>query len=239
MFAARNSFMAGKVIEKDASFSSVVALLHGDGANASTTITDSSSSAASWTAYGNAQLSTSTKKFGTASIAFDGNGDYIKPTSGSTNLVFGTGDFTIELWFNLTSYSGTTPFLFDWRPPGQTPYSPAITIGYESTNKLTYYQGGGSVIFGSTTISTGTWYHAAVSRASGTTRLFLNGVQEGSNFSDSYNYAQNQPTFGALGYDPTLTAYAVNGYLDDIRVTKGVARYTTTFTPPTAAFPDA
>ena len=238
MFAARNSFMAGRVIEKDASFSSVVALLHGDGANGTSTMTDSSSSAANWTAYGNTQLTTSVKKFGTASISVDAASTTYLLSPSSTNLQFSTGAFTVELWFNLNS-TANNPTIFDWRPDGTDNAGPCVMIGEVGSGRLGYRISSSNVISGSTTLSTGTWYHLAVSRASGVTKMFLNGVQEGSSYTDGNSYSNSQATFGAIGFLRSLTSYKVNGYFDDIRVTKGVGRYTTTFTPPTAAFPDA
>lgn len=221
--------------DPDPNFSSVSALLHCDGSNASTTITDSSGKNISWTAYGNAQLTTAQYKFGTASVTFDGYGDYIMPAS-SSHFSFGTGDFTIELFARFAS-TANAPCLFDWRPFGGTPLAPAVFLSLASSLKLSYYMGQSVAFTGSTSIQQNQWYHIAVSRASGATRMFLDGTQEGS-YTDNNNYAQTQPTFGALGYDPSLSTYAFNGQLDEIRITKGVARYTANFTAPTKAFPD-
>jgi hypothetical protein len=130
---------------------------------------------------------------------------------------------------------GTTPAFYDWRPASTSTASPCVMVSYVTAGKLTYYMGTASAITGTTTVTTGTWHHLALCRASGVTRLFLNGVQEGSNYADTNNYTGTNPTFGALGYDTSLTAFTVNGYLEDIRVSR-VARYTAAFTPPTAPF---
>jgi hypothetical protein len=185
---------------------------------------------------GTAKVSTSTTKWGTASIALDGTANCcVKaiPTSDQP-YSFGTGDFTIEMWFRLTSM-GTHPALFDWRPASTSTASPCIMVSYGGANKLTYYMGTATAITGTTNITTGTWYHAALCRAGGTTRLFLDGAQEGGSYADANNYTGPNPTFGALGYDPSLTQYTLNGFLEDIRVSR-VARYTAAFTPPTAPF---
>ena len=185
---------------------------------------------------GTAKVGTSTTKWGAASIALDGTANCcVKAVPGPDQpYAFGTGDFTIEMWFNLTSM-GTYPALFDWRPANTSTASPCIMVSYGGANKLTYYMGTATAITGTTNIVTGTWYHAAVCRASGVTRLFLNGVQEGGNYSDTNSYTGPNPTFGALGYDPSLTTYCLNGCLEDIRVTRA-ARYTAAFTPPIAPF---
>jgi hypothetical protein len=90
-------------------------------------------------------------------------------------------------------------------------------------------------ITGTTSIAANTWYHVAVSRYAGNTRLFVNGVQDGSTYSDSTNYlaVANRPVIGVGG---GLAAFFFNGYIDDLRITKGIARYTSNFTPPTTAF---
>jgi hypothetical protein len=179
---------------------------------------------------GNAQISTSVFKYGTSSIYCDGTGDYVvQPTNVSYG--YGTGDFTIEFWLylnstalqsifsNLTSASSTNPHL------------------YLSTT-LRYYTANADRIVGAT-LSTGIWYHIALCRASGSTRLFVNGNQSGSTYADSNNYGTSAPlgigTYWISGTpDP---ANNLNGYIDDLRITKGVARYTANFTPPTSQFP--
>ena len=185
---------------------------------------------------GTAKVSASTTKWGAASIALDGTANCcVKAVPVPDQpYTFGTADFTIEMWFYLTSM-GSYPALFDWRPASTSTASPCIMVSYGGASKLTYYMGTSTAITGTTNITAGTWYHAAVCRASGVTRLFLNGAQEGSNYSDTNSYTGTNPTFGALGYDPSLTTYNLNGYLEDIRVTRA-ARYTTAFIPPTAPF---
>ena len=84
-------------------------------------------------------------------------------------------------------------------------------------------------------MSTGQWYHIAVCRASGSTRMFVNGTQVGSTYVDTTTYLQT-PVF--IGSSYLGTTELLNGYIDDMRVTKGLARYTANFTPPTTAFPN-
>jgi len=103
--------------------------------------------------------------------------------------------------------------------------------------KLVYEANSGTRITSSTSISTGTWYHVAFVRASGSTKMYLNGTNEGATYTDSTNYlgSSGRPIIAADGY--TLGSQAMNGYIDDLRITKGYARYTANFTAPTAAFP--
>jgi hypothetical protein len=209
-----------------------VALLHGDGSNNSTTITDSSNLAANWTAAGNAKLSTGTKKFGTASISFDGSSSsYIYPTAASSNFAY-PGDFTIEFWLYASSLTSSQVF-YDGRPAGTNGAYPTI---YYSGTSLNYLANSSIVITGSA-LSTSTWYHIAVCRSGTTTRMFIDGTQTGSSYtSDTTSYlgSTSRPYLGAssgFGADAAL-----NGFMDDIRITKGQARYTANFTAPTAAF---
>ena len=215
----------------DPNFSKVSLLLHGNGANGSTTITDSSPSPKTVTAVGNAQISTAQSKFGGASIYLDGTGDGVSITS-NTAFAFGANDFTIETWVYPVSVSGN-PNLFDTRPSGNGAW-PAI---YFDGGRLRYFLNTADRISGSTVLAANTtWYHIALSRAGSSTKLFLNGTQEGSTYSDSTLLLEGP---FALGIDSrNLTSNPFNAYFDDVRVTKGVARYTANFTPPTAQFPD-
>ena len=181
---------------------------------------------------GNAQISTSVKKYGTGSMYFDGTGDALYSTSQST--IFGTGDFTLEFWiyFNAVNNS-TTKFVYDMRNSGATS---ASFLAQETDNSWTFWNGAGTQIstgFTGSTFSATTWTHVAICRNSGTTKFFVNGTQTNS-VADTSSYANSTIVVGSrYNY-----ANGLNAYIDDLRITKGYARYTTTFTPPTAAFPN-
>jgi hypothetical protein len=180
-----------------------------------------------------AQIDTTTKKYGTGSMEFDGSGDYLLMPS-NVDFAFGTGDFTIEFWLNTSDLGPSSDkAIIDFRGSGQNGAYPYLYI-YQS--KIRYYFNTGDRIIQASTLSTGTWYHVALSRSGSGTRLFVNGTQEASTYtnSDSCLVGTNRPVIGA---NSALGAN-FNGYLDDLRITKGVARYTAAFTPPTAAFPN-
>jgi hypothetical protein len=207
-------------------------LLHGDGTNGSTTFTDSSLFPKTVTAGGSA-LTTSVKKFGTASI--DTSSGYFR-IDGSSAFSFGTGDFTIELWLNL-AVQATNSKIVSFAPsttPGIYP-----EIGCNGSLNLCYFVNGSAVITSTTAPGTGTWYHIALCRSGTSTKLFLDGVQLGSTYTDSNNYVigTNRPVFGANGSLDSPVG-RVSGRYDEVRITKGVARYTSNFTAPTAAFDD-
>jgi hypothetical protein len=106
-----------------------------------------------------------------------------------------------------------------------------IAVAVDGTAGWNLYAANSQNTTGST-VSLSTWYHIAVVRSSGTTTLYINGVSNQSR-ADTTNYTG---TFGAIGgfYN---TDYLSNCYIDDLRITKGFARYTSNFSVPTEAFP--
>jgi hypothetical protein len=215
----------------DPDFASVVALLHMDGSDASTTFTDVIGKA--YTPAGNAQLDTAQFQFGTASGLFDGTGDQLN-TASHADFGYGTGNYTIEWWFRSNGVLAVTTVMLDQRV-SEPQIAPVIYV--ETNGRINMYLNGAARISSAIgVISANTWHHIALSRVSGTTRLFVGGTQRGSNYTDANNYIASPirmgDGFGAGGN-------GVNGWLDDLRITKGVGRYTTTFTPPTAPFPDS
>lgn len=224
--ARRESLWPVVVTYVDPYASSVSLYLKGDGPNASTTFIDSSPAPKTVTAVGNAQISTAQSKSGGASMLFDGSGDYVEVSS-NTAFEFGTGDFTIELWFYMSTLPAT--FALFSGCAGRNFY---FGIGTYSGNRyLISYDGSAELNqVSGTSITAGTWYHAAHCRSGGTARLFLNGneVRSGS-------FGSITGTTGyQVGASPFYAQYYFNGYIDDFRITKGVARYTSNFTPPGA-----
>lgn len=178
---------------------------------------------------GDTKLSTAITKYGNSSISFDGNGDYIWAPA-SRNYDFGSGDWTIECWVYFNSVA-SAPHIWQFGS-GST----VRAVLYMSTAKLRLFRAADRIV-GTTTLVANQWYHLAVSfqASNTTTRLYINGVLEGSvnNFNDYPKNAANirfmagfQPYSGAAGD-------YLNGYISDMRVTKGLARYTANFTPPT------
>jgi hypothetical protein len=182
---------------------------------------------------GDAKISTTQSKFGGSSIAFDGTTDYvIQPTN--INFGYGTGDFTIEFWLYLNTISVDQTIVSNLTSTSSI--NPHIYFGFSSG--INYYTNNANRITGSA-LSASTWYHIAVCRASGSTKMFINGTQTGSTYTDSNNYGTTAPlgigTYWSAG--SPVTTSTLNGYIDDLRITKGYARYTSNFTAPTAAFP--
>jgi len=181
---------------------------------------------------GDAQISTSVKKYGTGSLKFDGTGDALVVNGTASDFAFGSGDFTIEFWLYINTTSGAQ-IIYDSRP--LSTQTTQATLYLASGGSIRYYTGSADRITGST-LSTSTWYHIALCRSGTSTKLFVDGTQSGSTYTDSTSYANTtgRPVLGIDGFN--MNANYLNGNLDDLRVTK-YARYTSNFTPPSAQLP--
>lgn len=192
---------------------------------------------------GNAQTSTVQKKYGSKSLYFDGTGDYLTIPDGA-NLHFGSGDFTIELWANFTTSTSGVTYVFVMQGTNTFNSNAGFAFSRHDSNKLRFIftddgtGGSGFKIIDSTNNflpTTNTWYHVAVTRSGSTIRLFIDGVLAATGtYSQAIFNSTQSITIGA----DANGAVAFNGYIDDLRITKGVARYTTSFTPPTKALPN-
>lgn len=180
---------------------------------------------------GNAQISTSVSKFGGGSMSFNGTNSYMPARPNDTNS-FGTGDFTLEAWVYPSAFtSPNSTIACVWASTGYAWY-----FGLNGSTNVLFGYAGSTVSF-AYTFSANNWYHIAITRSSGSVRAFVNGTQVGSTQTITSSLTANS-TVLAIGanMDGGPTQYW-NGYLDDLRITKGIARYTANFTPPTAAFP--
>lgn len=177
---------------------------------------------------GNAQISTTQSKFGGASMSFDGTGDWLAIPAGD-KFAFGSGDYTVEAWIYFNSITNTDLqiIFMSGSTGGNTFYFHA------DGNQLSVGTASVLVSNQSTTFNTGTWYHVAACRSGTTLRLFVNGTQIGSNATDSTSWISSGTA--RVGSNES-GGQTVNGYIDDLRVTKGYARYTSNFTAPVGPF---
>lgn len=214
----------------DADYPEVTLLLHCDGTDGSTTFTDNSPTPKTVTVSGNAHIEVDQSKFGGASAAFDGTGDYLSTDSNAAyNL--NDGNWTIETWayINSATYG---PALCSRRTSGD--------VGWclEANCLRAYINGGWSNSQISwTRPSLNAWHHYALVKNGTTITAYVDGVSVGSK--TSVTSIQDQVTSLRIGVaDGGGSEDILNGYIDEFRFTKGVARYTANFTPPAAAFPD-
>jgi hypothetical protein len=169
---------------------------------------------------GDAKISTLQSKWGGSSIFFDGSDSLsIPPTNLQLNL--GARNFTIEMWAYLTgSTGGFTLF--------QKTSSYELTV--DSTRWVWQINASTNVFVTNGTMTQNTWTHVAIVRNGSTTTLYLNGSAYTSGTSSNPSDNTNPLRIGA-------GAQTFTGYINDFRITNGLARYTSNFTPPTAAFP--
>jgi hypothetical protein len=222
----------------DPNFGNVVALLHADGADNGTTFTDVKGH--SFTRVGNTVTKTGTKKYGTAGLYFDGSGDSLTSAS-HADWNLGSGDFTIEFWVNPTTGGHGSAYarIFEigsnatdgglWIVANASENPMKILVqGYRSA---AYF----NIIGTNGTLANGTWAHVALVKASGVYTLYVDGTQYNTSTpSPAYTHVQGALWIG----NNNLANESFNGYIDDLRITKGVARYTGSFTPPAVSHPD-
>jgi len=208
-------------------------MLHADGVDGGTTFTDSSSSAQTVTANGNAQLDTAQKQFGTASALFDGTGDFLS-IGDSEDWNFGTGDFTIDFWirFNATE-AGATDTLLDIGDGNVDGIQINQTEIAGPTEVLSVVINGNTFTF-DWNPSTATWYHVAVTRSGTNLRSFIDGTQIG--VTETNNSDITSGAGGVKIGSNSGGGSAINGWIDELRIVKGTAVWTSNFTPPTAAY---
>lgn len=178
---------------------------------------------------GDAKIDTTTKKYGSGSMRFDGTGDNLQ-VHHMTDQLLRAGPFTIELWVYLSATGAARGLICKG---GSTT---GWLVSTNASNAVVFTHGT-STITSTGTLSATTWYHIAVVReGTGTnqTKIYINGTNDGTG-TVSTDFTQVSDMLVGCNRQGTNV---LNGYIDDIRVTKGVARYTANFTAPTAAFPD-
>ena len=195
---------------------------------------------------GNVQIDTTVKKFGSGAIEFDGNGDYLKRERGTFNLVHG-GDFTVEAWINMDSSAPTgygKLIAAEWE---QTAGHEGWIFWVKDTGKLEFWwepdaTAGSFIVDSNSSISLNTWHHVAVSKEGVNFALFVDGqrVANGAHSGTATDTAEFTVGF----YGSNNNAHSQNswfdGHIDDLRITKGVARYDptqTTYTVPSTSHP--
>ena len=203
-------------------------LIHADGDNNSTSFVDDSASIHIITPHGDAKISTTQSKFGGSSAYLDGTGDYLSiPASQDWN--FGTGNFTIDFWFLLPSFvSGTYP-MFE---------STALTfyfgLGFDYGSTYIYANLNGTELGGNVTYyNINTWHHFALVRNGTSLKIYFDGgYKTGNTISagTSFDLSGNAVNIGK--YSSTY----VNGYIDEFRISKGIERWTSNFTPESSAY---
>jgi hypothetical protein len=205
-------------------------LLHCDGADASTTFADSGVTGHTVTANGNAQVDTARSQFGGASALFDGTGDYLSvPDSADWDL---PGDFTLDLWAYFTGSSGT--HYIATRDDGTAASGVALRAN-GSTGLVSGWYGTKSFAAGATDIRNG-WHHLAMVISGGNGALYVDGASESTVSTVSAISGSRALTIAAYVDSLGTAEQFYAGSVDEVRWSKGVARWTSNFTPPPAPY---
>ena len=201
-------------------FHKVKLLLPFNGSNGATSESDLSNDNRTITFSGsNANISTAQSKFGGSSLYIGGDG------------LNATGDFTFECWIYDMSVDNYPQLAINSSNNGLFLYlGNGATSG---SNKVLRHWNGGSVTNFSTELPQNQWYHFALVRSGSTIKLYIDGTADSTTRSDSGTYLMGQSSTLTLGADGAGNDF--RGYINDLRITNGLARYTSNFTPPTSA----
>jgi len=222
--------------ETDPYFSNVVLLMHFDGIDGSTTFTDATGINTFTVGGGTPTLNASNYKFGTSALkAMAVESSYIM-TSNKPEILLGTSDFTVEGWFKPTVPSGDSWFMRF----GALNSASSFMFHVSTTSvriRTAVGEGNNATLTVNMAISNSDFTHIAFTRQSGTCKMFVSGVEVGSYTNTSNNNATGPIIIGCAIIENHNSSFG--GYIDELRVTKGIARYTTNFTPPTSPFPSS
>ena len=213
----------------DPYWANVVLLMHFDGSDGQTTTTDSSSYARSVSSAGSLlpTLSTTDARFGATAALFTGGGNSAFTCAASADTQFGTGDFTVEMWLRAESF-GTSPYVVSNR---RSSSGLGWYITLDTAGVVSWGWDGGLASFGYLTATT--WQYLAFRRASGVLECWVDGTRSGAPLAHTVDY-QLVDRLMSIGRDNS-SGNNLNGRVDELRITKGVARDVSAV--PTAAFP--
>jgi hypothetical protein len=223
----------------DAYYPQVAALLHFDGTNGSTTITDNSKNNLAVTSVNGASISTAQSKFGGASVFLDGTNDYLSIPDNEV-LELGTNNLTWEMWIKTTS-SVQYATLYCREPSafGSGMWTLMINQSSSTAGDIALYLGdlsGGVPLLLTTGVSIrdDVWHHIAIVRNGSAWACYVDGTSRATGtFSGGIG---NISAVTLIGADQNVPGRNFAGYIDELRITNGYARYTGNFTPSTTAF---
>jgi len=211
-----------------------VLMISGEGADTSTTVIDECGKAV--TCNGGAQIDTAQKKFGASSILFDGTGDYLS-LADSADWNFGTQDFTIDCWVRFNDLTNFQTIVSQYEDASNFWHVDKTASSNGNRLRLYFYDGGAwmgryDMTDAWSGCAANTWYHIAFVRTTTTCKMFIDGVSQTLTESDAFGTNNVGDMSAVLSIGSLNAGSYLNGWLDDIRISKGIARWTSNFTPP-------
>jgi len=218
-----------------------VLMLHMDGEGGGTTFTDDSDSSHTVYPQGDVHTNTIEKKFGTASAYFDGTGDFLN-ISNSVDWDFGTDDFTVDFWVSTTDTSTSNEWyrrLLSLGPYSNSSIDLMLNGNYvgDTDGGLTWWFESAAQLKTTITINDGNWHHVALSRSGDDLYIFIDGAEAASKSGISAtDFTSSGLWVGTVDLEDRSF---LNGYIDELRISKGIARWTENFDVPTSAYSEA
>jgi hypothetical protein len=230
----------------DPNFANVVLLMGFEGANNSTSFVDESPVARTMTAAGNAKITTSQFKFGSSCATYDGSGDYIS-TPNSADFAFANNPFTVEGFFRFQTKTDSQMMIGYVNDNGSAPGTAWLFAIISGQLLFRIYTPDAIAVmncqipWAPTIGASAPWYHLAFDRdATGRGRIYRDGAMVTSLLMDhTVQTTAGHLVLGSIGFGDPFPTFDFNGQMDEVRITKGVARYGSDdgFTVPAAAYP--
>jgi hypothetical protein len=214
----------------DSAFADRKLLLHGAGANNSTTIVDSSQNNVALVRAGDTKISTSQSKYGGSSIVFDGTSDYFRLMH--PDLVIGTGDYCVEGWFMVVAHKNSNTIFGNQNANAD---SQGLTFAINASGQCYIYSANNIQLTTVGTVTENQWVHIAQFRVSGVNKVAIGGTVDANTWASSADYVR---TLWGIAVSAQEDANYLNAYVEDFRVTIGASPYSASFTPPAATFLD-
>ena len=232
MVRSKGCNLSGKITYPYDSYD--VLLIHFNGTDAATSYTAESGQTVTFA--GTAQLDTDQKEFGASSLLLDGNSDYVTVPD-ATTWDFGTGNFTIDFWVRFNSKTGAQYFISQYADASNYWY-----VGKDASDKLIMrFRNGGSdkgfyITTSAVTLSNSVWYHFTFERVTTSAKIFVNGTSQALTETTAFSTNDVGTLAAVLKIGDCATLGYVNGWIDEVRISKGIARWTANFTSPTVAY---
>ena len=221
---------------------SVILLADFEGTDAATSFDDQSIDRTTITFAGNAQLDTDQARYGSSSVLFDGTGDYLQMAD-ETKWDIASNDFTLEVDIRLNSVAGNNKTIFDKRNDGAQ-FGWGASVDVEGTGKFAFFgwaSGGATPVISmesTTTLAVDTWYTLAVTRSGTSWNLYVDGTREDTGTETAAIGPNTSPFRIGQSSNTTNSGRPFDGWMDNVRITNGVARYTgASYTLPGGPYP--